>query len=293
MANVTDFASQPTDPVALPASLEQRLSALTRKHITIRERSLEYIEAGDPGACAAVLVHGIGSCASSWLNQFEALSDQYRLIAWNAPGFGDSAKLDTPQPHARDYASELESLCEKLGVERAHFVGQSMGALFVAALSDQNPALVRSITLINPARGYGHCEPEEREDMRSRRLSQMAQLGPIGNARARAPTQLSAKASAEALALVQWNLQQLNPIGYSHAVEMLAAAEFTDHASFTGPVQILSGAADGIVARANARHIASRYADSTLHSLSGLGHAAYAEGPDAVNRLLREFWAAN
>ena len=38
-----------------------------------------------------VLLHGIGSGAASWQAQLEAFSDRYRVVAWDAPGYGESA----------------------------------------------------------------------------------------------------------------------------------------------------------------------------------------------------------
>jgi len=57
-----------------------RFSLKTSKGISYRENG-----AGQ----ALVFLHGIGSQSVSWLNQLETLKG-YRLIAWDAPGYGGS-----------------------------------------------------------------------------------------------------------------------------------------------------------------------------------------------------------
>ncbi|MFX8668663.1 alpha/beta fold hydrolase, partial [Acinetobacter baumannii] len=69
----------------------------------IGDKLTGYREAGQGEAL--VLLHGIGGCADSWKHQFETLSRSYRVIAWDAPGYGSSASLDVIRPIARDYAA--------------------------------------------------------------------------------------------------------------------------------------------------------------------------------------------
>src|SRR5215831_15391324 len=46
-----------------------------------------YMEAGRADAAPLVLLHGVGANSMHWRFQFAALSDAYRVIAWNAPGY--------------------------------------------------------------------------------------------------------------------------------------------------------------------------------------------------------------
>ena len=273
--------------MTLPQDLRQRLNVLNYKKITSGSTTFDYIEAGQGETI--LLLHGIGSGAASWLYQFETLGQQYRVIAWNAPGYGDTTPLTNDQPIAADYARALYTFCESTAIASAHLVGQSLGAIMAAAYSHIYPAKVKSLTLLNPARGHGKADPVQREKMRQGRLQGMAKLGPEKNADARAPTQLSPNPSPEALALVRWNLAQLNPAGYAQAVYLLAFAHLPADATYSGAVQVLSGTADGIVPTAQARETAQAYPQHQFHTLEGLGHAAYAEGPDTVNEYLLRF----
>ena len=277
--------------MTLPADLARRLQALRPRRVATGGGLVETLEAGRENAPAVLLLHGIGSTASSWLYQLEELADTYRVLAWNAPGYGASTPLAATRPAAADYAAALQTFCDAANLTRLHLVGQSLGALIATAFARRCAERVIDLTLLNPARGYGRAAPEERDRRLRQRLDDMARLGPEGNAERRAPAQLSTEPSATALALVRWNLARLNPGGYTQAAHMLAGAHLADDADFTGPVQVLSGDADRLVSGAAAREVAGYFVDSRFYSLPGLGHAAYAEGPGPVNDRLRGFFA--
>jgi len=69
------------------------------------KRKFSFREAGE--GPTLVLLHGIGSNAGSWCNQLVTLSDQFRVLAWDAPGYGESTPLDELQPQARDTQTHL------------------------------------------------------------------------------------------------------------------------------------------------------------------------------------------
>ena len=48
-----------------------------------------YLDAGQ--GATLVLLHGIGSSSRSWKAQIERLASDWRIIAWNAPGYPPSA----------------------------------------------------------------------------------------------------------------------------------------------------------------------------------------------------------
>jgi pimeloyl-ACP methyl ester carboxylesterase len=51
-----------------------------------------------PGEAPLVLLHGIGSGATSWVRQLEAFGGRFRVLAWDAPGYGESDPLPAAQP---------------------------------------------------------------------------------------------------------------------------------------------------------------------------------------------------
>lgn len=83
---------------------------------------LYYEAAGDGPALA--LVHGFGLDTRMWDDQFEAFAERYRVVRYDARGFGKSA---LPGSERYMHAADLKSLLEHLGIDRAAVVGLSMG----------------------------------------------------------------------------------------------------------------------------------------------------------------------
>src|SRR5690349_16175543 len=81
-------------------SLDQRIDRFPRR----KSKNISYRETG--AGQALVLLHGIGSSSAGWLVQLETLAG-YRLIAWDAPGYGESDFLTSEKPKAADYAQAL------------------------------------------------------------------------------------------------------------------------------------------------------------------------------------------
>ena len=64
-----------------------------------------YREAGDSGAPAILLLHGLPSSSRMYQSLLDRLSDRYRLVAPDYPGFGHSAAPEPGDTRARKLAS--------------------------------------------------------------------------------------------------------------------------------------------------------------------------------------------
>lgn len=74
-----------------------------------------------------VLLHGGFSDSRAWRHQLEGLSDEFALVAWDAPGCGGSS--DPPDAFGlADYADHLARFIDRLGLDRPHVIGLSFGA---------------------------------------------------------------------------------------------------------------------------------------------------------------------
>ncbi|MGA8331337.1 MAG: alpha/beta fold hydrolase [Mycobacterium sp.] len=110
-----------------------------------------YLEAGhgDP----VVLLHGgeFGVSAEiGWERTLPALAAQYRVLAPDMLGFGKSAKVLDFNDGRGMRIRHIARFCETLGVDSAHFIGNSMGAinLLVDATSESPVLPMRSLVAI-------------------------------------------------------------------------------------------------------------------------------------------------
>jgi pimeloyl-ACP methyl ester carboxylesterase len=268
--------------------LEQDLAAFAPRLAECAGGAVEYREAGPTSdAAPLVLLHGIGSGAGSWLRQLRAAAGAgRRVLAWNAPGYGRSARLAPESPDAADYAARAWAWLDTLGVARVTLVGHSLGALMAAAATRQQSERVVRLILLAPALGYRNAAPEVREQRLRERREALETLGPAGMAQKRGAAMLSPQASPEQVAFIQSVMAQIDPPGYLQAVRMLVGADlFADLAGITVPVAVASGAADTITPVVGCDRAAAAAGVSRI-DLGPFGHACALEAADAVNALL-------
>jgi pimeloyl-ACP methyl ester carboxylesterase len=99
---------------------------------------------GDP----VLLLHG-GFCSLESLRaQSDALVPDHRVFAFERPGHGRSADIDEEYGYARGIADTLAYL-DAIGLESAHIVGYSDGAIIGLLLALDHPARVRSLTAVS------------------------------------------------------------------------------------------------------------------------------------------------
>ena len=238
------------------------------------------------------LLHGIGSQSGSWAPQLDALGARYRVIAWDAPGYGRSDALPSAAPDAADYAATLAALWDALDLDRAVVVASSLGALIAGAFAARWPARAAGLVLLNPAGGYGRADAAERTAKLAARLDRLAALGPAGMAREPAPGMLSPAASAEARALAAWSTARLRPDGYAQAARMLAGGSLADDAArYDGPVLVVAASGDTITPPAGCKAIAAAFPQGSYRVLEGIGHLSYLDAPETVNALVAAFAA--
>jgi pimeloyl-ACP methyl ester carboxylesterase len=261
--------------------LEARIAAFPARTVSVGGKALSFREAGQ--GKALVLLHGIGSGSASWLFQLEELSQAYRIIAWDAPGYGESDAFALENPFPEDYARALSILLNALQVQSFVLVAQSLGCLIAASYARSFP--LEKMLLISPAGGYAGNYSKIQD-----RLQQLDQLGPEGLAEKRAAGMLSPTPPPAALELVRWSYRRIRPEGYRQAARCLANGNIREDApQFRGNVLVACGSADTVTPEAGCKDIAAAFPNAGYRSLPGLGHASQAEGPGPVNAMIRGF----
>ncbi|MEO8858454.1 MAG: alpha/beta hydrolase [Burkholderiaceae bacterium] len=276
--------------------LIQQLQQFASESATTPQGRVQFRRAHAPGHAGPVthvLLHGIGSASGNWLAQLQAAiqsaSGASHVLAWDAPGYGDSDALPSPRPTAADYATRMWAWLDALGaqvVQPITLVGHSLGALMAASASAQATQRVQRLVLLAPAQGYGNAEPALREKKLSDRLDNLSRFGPLEMARRRAAAMLSPAASDEQRAFVQHIMARIHVHGYTQAAYMLAGGNVAqDLARVDCAITVASGSADGITppagCQALARDIGTPYVD-----LGAVGHSCALEAGAAVNALL-------
>jgi pimeloyl-ACP methyl ester carboxylesterase len=101
-----------------------------------------------------LMLHGLGGNKASFLPTVAALAPSFRTIAVDLLGFGDSDK-----PLGASYGPEFQArgigkLLDALGLERAHFIGHSMGGRVALELGLREPSRTIGLVLMTPAMAW-------------------------------------------------------------------------------------------------------------------------------------------
>ena len=228
-------------------------------------------------------LHGIGAEARA----FDALAERlpgWRVIAWEAPGYGPSAPLPMDWPRAADYAQALARLVAVLGLPRFHLLGHSLGTLIAAAYARRHP--VQTLTLAACAQGGG-AVPGTLPPSQQARLDDLDRLGAPAMAEARAPRLIHQPERNPALvAAVAQGMGRIRRPGYAQAVRMLASGDLAaDCAAQTQLTQVIVGAEDLVTPPAQSQHAHDALPPAhrgALTLIPACGHALHQQAPQAL-----------
>jgi pimeloyl-ACP methyl ester carboxylesterase len=250
-----------------------------------------YRESGRPDAPALVLLHGIGSTSAGWRLQYGPLGERFRVVAWDAPGYGGSKPLPGEAPSTEDYARALGRLLDALGIREAIVGTNSWGTPTGVAFARLFPQRVRALVLGGPAAGYGSLPKEERERRLAARLARVAELGMKKMREDDAPELVAPGTRAEVIGWIT-GAEGLHPEGYAQAMRMLAAADVArEAASVRCPVRVVSGELDKRTPpETNAKRIAAAAPNATLQMVPDCGHLPHLEYPEVFNAAVTGVW---
>jgi len=245
---------------------------------TLDSAVLHYETAGE--GSPLVLLHGIGSNSRSWHRQIAALSAKFKVIAWDAPGYGRSSDppLESIKPSIRFYADCLRSFLESLGLRSVFLLGHSAGGAVAQEFCRAYPDYVRALVLADTRDVGSQAGLEER--LRSIRTMTPAQLSAE-----RAPRLLRPNAPAELIEEVASIMSEVRPAGYKFAAIALAASDTRDVIrNLRVPTLLIWGAEDEITPVWN--EIPSGV---KLKIIPDAGHLCYIEQPEQFNEIVRNF----
>jgi pimeloyl-ACP methyl ester carboxylesterase len=236
-----------------------------------------------------VLVHGAMCDRRVWQPQLDALVNDFTVVAWDAPGCGQS---DDPPASFRlpEYADVLAGLVARLGLSPAYVLGHSFGGALVLELALRHRAAVAALIVVGGYAGWAGSLPDPEVERRLAFALDVADHLPDGFEPTSMPGLFSAKMPHEAAAALKRIMSEVRPEATRSMAHALAEADLKDELpSIRIPTLLFHGGADARSSLSVAKDLHRRIPNSRLVVLPELGHMCPLEDPDRFNAEVRAF----
>ncbi|MDP7067435.1 MAG: alpha/beta hydrolase [Acidimicrobiales bacterium] len=245
---------------------------------------LNYSDSGGEGD-AVIFSHGFLMDLSMFDAQIEAFGDQYRCIAWDERGFGETP-VDGPFSYW-DSADDAVALLDHLGIGKAVFAGMSQGGFLSLRAALSHPDRVAGIVMIDSESGAFN---EEQIEGYGAMFSQWQMDGPLGELGETAAGMLIGESDLGEEWIAKWEARDRSTL-QEPAETLLFRDDITDRmGEIQCPVLIIHGEEDQAIPMEAAEDLMSRLSDCRgLVRVPGAAHAPNMTHPDLVNEAIGSF----
>ena len=238
-----------------------------------------------------MFLHGNGFSRLDWHDQIDDFAPSFTAAAWDARGHSASDDYDGPFRFA-DVCDDLVRVLDRLGSERAHLVGHSMGGRVVLEFQNRFPDRVKSVVFAGTS--AKREPPLSDEDLGVRRARRVTPLRDGIDLRALAEDNtrryLAKVASPEIFERVAARLASVRRDSYAKTLETVVSySDFPEYSTVHAPCLMLTGAEDPQATPDYAREVAAQIAGASLVLIPNAGHMVNMEQSVAFSAAVMAF----
>jgi len=257
--------------------------------IQVEDLSIHYEIAGKGEPI--VLLHGLSNNSKSWSRQIEGLKDHFTVIAWDAPGYGQSSNPKEEFREFFQFADVLHRFIKGLQYDSVYLVGHSMGSCIAIDFTVRYPSMVKSLILADATRGAAALSKEENEKKLQDRVFSIENLDPKDMASNRIQALLGENPQEDVKIEAQKIMGQVRPAGYrAVAYSLYHVNQMSMLPKITVPTLIICGEEDRVTPVSESQIFHENIAHSKMVTIPKTGHLCYQEDAVAFNKYTAEFF---
>jgi 3-oxoadipate enol-lactonase len=246
--------------------------------------ALHYEVAGPEDGHVVLMGASLGTTVAMWDEQVAALAERFRVVRFDHRGHGGSPVAPGPYTIAA-MGGDVRALLDTLGIERASYVGLSIGAMVGTWFAANVRERVERLALVCTA---AHLPPPEAWRERAEEVERAGTVEVVlEGVMARWLTPEYAQAHPEAVEKLSGMLAVTSPEGYvacCHALETMDLRD--DLGRIRAPTLVIAGAQDPSTPPEHGEAVAAAIPDARYELLDPSAHIAAIERADDVTRLL-------
>ncbi len=235
-----------------------------------------------------LFLHGLGLTRTSWDPQLKELSDRWRCVAWDMPGYGKSSPVE-PLTFAA-IVDAIAGLLDSLEVQRADICGLSFGGQQALHFALEHPDRVASLILADTSAAFGTDGTDPDVWLEARLAPLEAGLTPPDFAREVLCSVAGPTFGGESLAAAVASFSRITSAGLRAACECLLTHDVRDRlGEIAARTLVIVGELDEETPLAYSRLLADRIPGAALVVIDGAGHLSPCEAPAEFNAAVRRF----
>lgn len=261
--------------------------------IIVNKLSVSYIDEGPDDAPVIILIHGFPFDKSTWSKQVDVLKRDYRVIAYDVRGHGNS---DTgPVDFSIElFVNDLIEFMNALEIDRSVLCGLSMGGYITLKAIENFPDRFQAIVLCDT-----NCiaDSAETREKRMKTIESIKEHGVEHYAKESLKNLLASESFTtrrDEIAIIREIITNTSVESLSQTLHALAGRQETCSklTEITVPVLIMVGKDDQLTPPSASQNMHKEIKGSVLSIIDQAGHLSNMENPDDFNAQLLDFLAS-
>lgn len=260
------------------------------KNVIIKSLNVSYFDVGENDLQAIIFIHGFPFNKSMWETQVLELKNEFRVIAYDVRGHGDS-DIGTDDFSIEIFVSDLIALLDELCIDKATVCGLSMGGYIALNAITHFPERFSALILSDTS-----CiaDSEEAKVNRKKTMDDIDTFGVVQYAEKSIEKLFSSESiitKPNEVANIKEMILQTSIHSLTQTLQALANRSSTcdQLSNINVPVLILVGSEDKLTPLALSQKMQDEIDSSRLYVIENSGHLPNIENPQKFNKLILNF----